>query len=268
MHDQRPRGFTLVELLVAIGIIVILIAILIPAISGARRSANVAKCQANLRGVGQAMTQYATRNRGHFPYVYITPQTMADGTTDGVFWWQRLMLTKDLPGLEDPSKSVTVCPADDDPYRAFTMSNKPDLAVCSYGMNRFLSIQEGISPPLSPPDGKDDETGMIYPSLASIKNPGNKILAGDVIDSEYLASKYPNTHDASNAPFRYEFAWTRHGTGKSGSINILWADGHVTAVKQGIDLVGQDNEINGFLDRVAPGDAVWAKAASQWRPDY
>jgi prepilin-type processing-associated H-X9-DG protein len=256
-----------VELLVVIGIIGVLIAILIPTISGARRTANVAKCQANLRAIGQAMTAYATRNRGHFPYVYITPQTLLDGTTDGVFWWQRLMLVKDLAGLDDPSKSVSVCPADEDPYRAFALASKPELAVCSYGINRFLSIQEGISPPLSPPDGKDDETGLLYPSLASIKNPASKVLAGDVIDSEYLNTKYPNTHDSSNSPFRYELAWSRHA-GKAGTINVLFADGHVAAVKQGIDLVGQENELNGFLDKTDPNDPIWQRAARQWRAEY
>jgi prepilin-type N-terminal cleavage/methylation domain-containing protein/prepilin-type processing-associated H-X9-DG protein len=61
------RGFTLVELLVVIGIIALLISILLPTLSKARESANRAKCLANLKSIGQAMTLYAQTNQGRLP---------------------------------------------------------------------------------------------------------------------------------------------------------------------------------------------------------
>ncbi|MEO6435926.1 MAG: prepilin-type N-terminal cleavage/methylation domain-containing protein [Tepidisphaeraceae bacterium] len=116
MSTLQPRrrgltlsGFTLVELLVVIGIIALLISILLPTLSRAREAANTVKCASNLRSVGQGMSLYVAENKGTLPAAYIYAGMQLNGTTqtpdaaiNGYVHWSSYLYKKGR-GSTDPN---------------------------------------------------------------------------------------------------------------------------------------------------------------------
>jgi prepilin-type N-terminal cleavage/methylation domain-containing protein/prepilin-type processing-associated H-X9-DG protein len=78
----RLLGFTLVELLVVIGIIALLISILLPSLNRARETANRVKCGSNMRQIGQAIQLYCNENKGNYPRTYYNPANPTTGLYD------------------------------------------------------------------------------------------------------------------------------------------------------------------------------------------
>jgi prepilin-type N-terminal cleavage/methylation domain-containing protein/prepilin-type processing-associated H-X9-DG protein len=85
VSQSTYRGFTLVELLVVMGVIAVLVSMLMPALSAARRQANRAACAAALREIGNGFNLYAHDERGYWP-MSVHQWTAPDGSSRERRW--------------------------------------------------------------------------------------------------------------------------------------------------------------------------------------
>src|SRR5438067_387517 len=105
MRRRCREAFTLVELLVVIGIIAVLIGALLPALNKARQAANLIDCQARLRTMGQALQIYTVANKGYLPWSVVVNDKSAAPWVDGsipnstnkeLYWWWDFTLSEVL----------------------------------------------------------------------------------------------------------------------------------------------------------------------------
>src|SRR4051812_15036115 len=134
-------GFTLVELLVVIGIIAALIGILLPSLNRAREKAYQVKCASNLRQIGMAMIMYTNANKGIFPAPAISNNPVYFRYDDWIYWQPTRNIQEGtlVPYLSQPfSPDVYRCPSDDVETHA---RNNPNYNY-SYSVNWYICQHE------------------------------------------------------------------------------------------------------------------------------
>jgi prepilin-type N-terminal cleavage/methylation domain-containing protein len=97
-HACAARAFTLVELLVVIGIIAVLIGILLPVLNGVRRQASQVKCASNMRQIAMALVNYHQINKGRLIPAQIDAMP---GAFPGGWWWPNELVRQNY--LKSPS---------------------------------------------------------------------------------------------------------------------------------------------------------------------
>jgi prepilin-type N-terminal cleavage/methylation domain-containing protein/prepilin-type processing-associated H-X9-DG protein len=163
-------GFTLVELLVVIGIIAILIGTLLPVLSRARETANRLACLSNQRQIATAFFMYTQDNKGWFPCCAVFGNGLGYGAgvdypgfptgwngwpEDWIVWRGRQpgdkLLGSIVKYLGNPSSGkIMTCPSDDPSWRK--IANGVGYYPYSYAMNSYLSFGTVYHPQAPAPD--------------------------------------------------------------------------------------------------------------------
>jgi len=249
MRYSKKHGFTLVELLVVIGIIAALIAVLLPALNRARAAAQAVSCKAHMRELMNAVTMYSIDNHGFFP----TPEAfLPNPNNPAAFinwnWWSKPVLGRYMGDRsENPvyvQSRAWFCPSIQDmPSSASGLNIGPYFGI-GYneisGNNLYIHYPQNMgwtNPAYAAAEASlANGANRVIARAGRVKNPTGLIMFTDVTAGNKgtqigtaqlkqlyngMVAFYVATVDYANSAVVY-----RHLK----SANVAFADGHVESV--------------------------------------
>lgn len=239
---MRSRtAFTLVELLVVIGVIALLIAMLLPALAKARAAALSANCLSNLRQVYTGFQMYSADHRGDIPVMR--------SKSGGIVLWPWYLIaghdTADSPtGRSYIPQAVTICPAAPR-FEQERIVKDSDAKLLGYGLfwvdsGRSQWVFRSAKFQTVTQIGTD--TWFHWQKLSRLPTPPTDtiMLADSLVQrpgAPYYgpgpASTVAAFSDQDRGPYHGGRIHTRHGTDKYGSANVCFYDGHAATLPAG-----------------------------------
>jgi prepilin-type N-terminal cleavage/methylation domain-containing protein/prepilin-type processing-associated H-X9-DG protein len=224
---SKRRGFTLVELLVVIGIIAVLIAILLPALRRAKEQANRVACMSNMKQLGIAFQLYTGDFKGYFPAPGANPRA------EDWIHWQPTRKIEDGAIVKYLGKkfnpAVYRCPSDD--VGTHTTAYGPRYEY-SYTINFNMTGYDWNNKPIAPrPPVKAN----------NIKQSSTKILmideSSETIDDGTWAPQHHGTIDFRNVlANRHDKRTEESANRNAGKGNALMADFHAEFIERKLTL--------------------------------
>lgn len=205
-------GFTLVELLVVITIIVILAAILFPVFASARKRARSAGCINNLKQLGTAARMYSTDYDGA---ITIGMRPSNPGTNDGAWYWRWFVYASNI--------QVYVCPSGHQEQRAEYPTG--EIGPISYATICESCFEDRVCKP------------------ERIRRPANTMLLSD--NPWSLERSCPKSHEGKRAhsPLVDMKAHYSNFPWHEKHINVCYMDGHAKAVRWDMTAGGSDDPL-------------------------
>jgi len=267
-NRSQSKGFTLVELLVVIGIIALLISILLPSLSKAREAANKVKCGSNLKQIGQGLLLYANENNGNYPRTYFQVDQAPVIANTGCDKTSPFSMTTNPTGTnnvgsaiflllrtQELTSSVFICPSSNSEPDSFTrgnptgnVQNQSNFSGASVGDTKwFTNCSYSFE--------------IMYPSTNAV-NDGFRWTNTLKADFAIGADLNPGSANAANPQVVTTSSSTKdqqlgNSTNhqKQGQ-EVLYGDGHVEFQNSCMCGVGQDNIYCPAAPRTAAGVIV------------